>query len=87
LFSLCSAARPARRRDFQHRRQNDAANLPVRIGDIGTVLNSVKPVYTVVTANGKPAVLLNVNRQPDGNTVAVAEKVARRNRIHPQDAA
>ena len=51
------------------------ANLPVRIGDIGTVLNSVKPVYTVVTANGKPAVLLNVNRQPDGNTVAVAEKV------------
>jgi CzcA family heavy metal efflux pump len=51
------------------------ANLPVRVGDIGTVLNSVKPVYTVVTANGKPAVLLNINRQPDGNTVTVAESV------------
>jgi multidrug efflux pump subunit AcrB len=29
----------------------------------------------VVTANGKPAVLLNINRQPDGNTVQVAQEV------------
>ena len=49
--------------------------IPVRIGDIATVEPSVKPVYTVVTANGKPAVLLNINRQPDGNTVAVAQEV------------
>jgi CzcA family heavy metal efflux pump len=51
------------------------AGLPVRIGDVATVQPSVRPVYTVVTANGKPAVLLNVNRQPDGNTVLVAEEV------------
>ncbi len=51
------------------------AGLPVRIGDVATVQPSVRPVYTVVTANGKPAVLLNVNRQPDGNTVLVAEAV------------
>ena len=31
------------------------------------------PVYTIVTANGKPAVLLNIFRQPDSNTVAVAD--------------
>ena len=49
--------------------------IPVRIGDIATVEPSVKPIYTVVTANGKPAVLLNINRQPDGNTVAVAQEV------------
>src|SRR5262249_22780160 len=42
---------------------------------IATVLNSVRPVYTVVTANGKPAVLLNINRQPDGNTVEIANEV------------
>ena len=36
---------------------------------------SVKPVYTVVTANGKPAVLLNIYRQPDSNTVPVADAV------------
>jgi len=33
------------------------------------------PVYTVVTANAKPAVLLNIYRQPDSNTVVVAEAV------------
>ncbi len=31
------------------------------------------PVYTIVTANGKPAVLLNIFRQADSNTVAVAD--------------
>jgi CzcA family heavy metal efflux pump len=51
------------------------ANLPVRIGDIAAVINSVRPVYTIVTANGKPAVLLNINRQPDSNTVRVADEV------------
>ena len=55
--------------------KNTAAGIPVRIGDVATVAPSVKPVYTVVTANGKPAVLLNINRQPDGNTVQVADEV------------
>jgi multidrug efflux pump subunit AcrB len=51
------------------------AGIPVRIRDVATVAPNVKPVYTVVTANGKPAVLLNINRQPDGNTVQVADEV------------
>jgi CzcA family heavy metal efflux pump len=51
------------------------AGAPIHIGDLGAVLPSVKPVYTIVTANGKPAVLLNINRQPDSNTIAVAEAV------------
>jgi CzcA family heavy metal efflux pump len=51
------------------------AGIPVRIGDIATVTRAVKPVYTIVTANGKPSVLLNINRQPDSNTVAVANEV------------
>ncbi len=51
------------------------SGIPVRIGDIGTVAPAVKPVYTIVTANGKPAVLLNINRQPDSNTVQVADEV------------
>jgi CzcA family heavy metal efflux pump len=51
------------------------AGLPVRLGDISTVAESVKPVYTIVTANAKPAVLIYVNRQPDGNTVMVANQV------------
>src|SRR5450432_3864944 len=52
-----------------------AAGVPVRVGDVATVSSSVAPVYTMVTANGKPAVLLNVSRQPDSNTLQVANEV------------
>ena len=40
------------------------AGAPVRVSDVATVAKSVQPVYTTVTANGKPAVLLNIARQP-----------------------
>jgi len=48
---------------------------PVHIRDVASVGPSITPVYTVVTANGKPAVLLNVFRQPDSNTVTVADAI------------
>src|SRR6201997_1392669 len=51
------------------------AGIPVRVGDIASITPGVKPVYTIVNANGKPAILLNINRQPDSNTVQVAEEV------------
>jgi len=51
------------------------AGIPVRIGDVAAVTRDVKPVYTIVTANGEPAVLLNINRQADSNTVQVADEV------------
>ena len=50
------------------------AGIPVRIGDLGRVVPEVKPVYTMVSANGKPAVLLNINRQPESNTMEVANE-------------
>jgi multidrug efflux pump subunit AcrB len=52
-------------------------DVPVRIRDIGTVAPSSAPAYTVVTANGKPAVLVSISRQPDSNTVDVANEVNR----------
>ena len=55
--------------------KNTPAGVPVRIGDVATVQQAVKPIYTIVRADGKPAVLLNINRQPDGNTVEVADEV------------
>jgi multidrug efflux pump subunit AcrB len=50
-------------------------DVPVRVRDVGTVGPAVAPIYTAVSANGKPAVLLSVNRQPDSNTVQVADRV------------
>jgi CzcA family heavy metal efflux pump len=52
-----------------------SAGLPIRLGDIAQIAPSVAPVYTMVTANGKPAVLLNVDRQPESNTLDVANEV------------
>jgi multidrug efflux pump subunit AcrB len=54
-----------------------AGDVPVRIRDIGTVTSATAPNYTVVTANGKPAVLVSINRQPNSNTVQVADEVHR----------
>ena len=51
------------------------AGLPVRIGDVATVVPAVRPLYTIVTANGQPAVLININRQPESNTMDVASEV------------
>lgn len=53
-----------------------ASGTAVRVSDVATVQPGVLPVYTAVTAEGKPAVLLNITRQPSGNTVAVADAVA-----------
>jgi CzcA family heavy metal efflux pump len=53
-----------------------AAGAPVRIADVATVEQATMPVYTTVTANGKPSVLINIARQPSSNTVAVADAVA-----------
>ncbi|HEX5284439.1 MAG TPA: efflux RND transporter permease subunit [Bryocella sp.] len=49
---------------------------PVRVSDVAEVIQAPVPAYTYVSANGKPAVLLNVTRQPSSNTVAVADAVA-----------
>lgn len=51
------------------------AGAPVLIGDIAEVKPAVQPHYTVATANGKPGVLLSINRQPGTNTVVVSDGV------------
>jgi CzcA family heavy metal efflux pump len=50
-------------------------NAPVTVADVATVSGGVEPEYTMVTADGHPAALVNVNRQPDANTVAVVDEV------------
>jgi len=55
--------------------KSSPAGIPIRLGDIANIAPSVAPVYTMVTANGKPAVLLNVDRQPESNTLDVANEV------------
>jgi len=50
-------------------------NAPVTLRDVATVGEGVAPNYTIVTADGHPAVLLNITRQFDANTVDVVDAV------------
>lgn len=50
-------------------------NAPVTLSDVATVAGGTEPQYTIVTADGKPAVLLNITRQPNANTVTVTDEV------------
>ncbi|HEY0319898.1 MAG TPA: efflux RND transporter permease subunit [Pyrinomonadaceae bacterium] len=50
-------------------------NAPVTVADVAVVGAGVEPQYTIVTADGHPAVLLNIRRQPDANTVTVTDEV------------
>jgi CzcA family heavy metal efflux pump len=50
-------------------------NAPVTVADVATVGAGVEPQYIIVTADGHPAALVNINRQPDANTVAVVDEV------------
>ena len=51
------------------------AGVPIHLSDVAQVVPATEPVYTIVTSNGQPAVLLNIFEQPDANTVAVADEV------------
>ena len=48
---------------------------PVMLSDVATVEPGFEPRYTIVTADGHPAVLVNVQRQPTANTTAVVDAV------------
>ena len=55
--------------------KNTAAGVPIHIADVADVAPAIEPVYTRVRADGKPAILLNIARQPSSNTVQVADEV------------
>ena len=58
---------------------------PVRLRDLGRVIDSVQDTKRASWFNGKRAVVLAIQRQPGTNTVAVAERVkAEVERLRPQ---
>ena len=54
-----------------------ANSRPVRIKDFARVEQGPEPAFQVVTAEGVPAVLLNVRSQPDGSTMDIANGLKR----------
>ncbi len=47
----------------------------VRLGDLGDVLDSVQDTRNYGMANGKPAVLMIINRQPNANIIEVVDNI------------
>jgi multidrug efflux pump len=48
----------------------------VRLGDLGEVVDSVQDLRNYGAANGKPAVILIINSQPDANIIEVVDAVS-----------
>ena len=47
-------------------------NHPILVRDVARIERGPAPAYTVVTAQGRNAVLLNIQSQPDGSTLDIA---------------
>lgn len=66
-----------------------AGGHPIRIKDVATVTSGPEPVFTIVTAQGRQSVLLNLYSQPDGSTLDIARaartKMAELRRQLPPD--
>jgi CzcA family heavy metal efflux pump len=49
--------------------------VPITLQEVADIHRSVEDQTTIVTADGAPSVLINIVRQPDANTITVAEGV------------
>lgn len=48
----------------------------LRVRDVATVVPGTEDHVRIIAGDGKPAALLNITRQPGGNTLAIADSVA-----------
>ncbi|HXB54653.1 MAG TPA: efflux RND transporter permease subunit [Vicinamibacteria bacterium] len=58
--------------------------VPVRLGDLGSIAAGEAVSYIRTTANGRPAVLINIIQQPSANTLTIAQGVADLVKAHPE---
>lgn len=58
--------------------------VPAQLGELGTVRTADEVSYIRTTANGKPAVLVNIVRQPSASTLAIASGVDQLLRTRPE---
>ncbi|OWL89830.1 multidrug efflux RND transporter permease subunit [Halopseudomonas aestusnigri] len=48
---------------------------PLRLGDVATIIDGAEDRFLAAWADGQPAVLLNVQRQPGANVIEVTDRV------------
>jgi len=76
--SLRTLGRMPHARDFPDLVVDTIGGTPVRLSDLGEVRDATKEVRTLARLDGRPAVVLQVQRQSGENTVRVIEAVKER---------
>ena len=77
-LSLRTLGRVPQAREFEDLVIATIRGVPVRLKDIATVTDGQKEIRTIARFDGKPAVVLEVQRQSGSNTVAVINAVKER---------
>jgi HAE1 family hydrophobic/amphiphilic exporter-1 len=84
-FTLQSNSQLESAKEFRDLIIKNQDGAPVRLGDLGQVLDGVQDTRTASWFNGRRSIVLAVNRQPGTNTVRVADAVhAMVDRLKPQ---
>ena len=76
--ALRTLGRVEHARDFPDLVVATIGGTPIRLSDLGTVRDATKEVRTLARLDGKPAVVLQVQRQSGENTVKVIEGIKQR---------
>lgn len=77
LYLTTVTGRLHRKEEIENVVVSVAKGTPIRVKDLARVELAERPIYNIVTADGLPAVLVNVLQQPDGNAVEIADAVNR----------
>jgi HAE1 family hydrophobic/amphiphilic exporter-1 len=84
-FTLQSNSQLESAKEFRELVIKNQNGAPVRLGDLGQVLDGVQDTRTASWFNGRRSIVLAIQRQPGTNTVAVADAVhAMVERLKPQ---
>ncbi|MDE1151583.1 MAG: efflux RND transporter permease subunit [Micavibrio sp.] len=75
LFNLNFAGQPQNAAAFSNLVAVWKDGAPVRLKDIATVTDGVQDDHSMATIDGKSAVVLAIQRQPDANTIDVVKRV------------
>lgn len=75
LFTLNVAGQPNTADAFRNLITQWKDGAPVRLGDIANVVNGVEEKRNIGFLNGKQAIIIAIQRQPDANTIDVVDRV------------
>ncbi|MBM3602855.1 MAG: efflux RND transporter permease subunit, partial [Alphaproteobacteria bacterium] len=75
LFNLKIAGQPSNAEGFRPLIVTWRNGSPVRLNDVASVTDSVEDVRAIGSINGKSAVVIAIQRQPDANTIEVVQRV------------